>query len=340
MSKTLKRPRPNQKAPVINRTAPHTFANSLSPELLIQAYTLIKRARLLDEKAIMLYKQNKCNFQVGVSGHEAIQVAAGMVFRPGTDWFYPYYRDLALVVALGETDREISLSFLHKPADPNAHGRQMPMHYSHTTLRIVSQSSPTGTQFLQAVGCALGARKQNQREVVYVSAGEGTCAQGDFHEALNWAARDKLPVVFVIQNNDYAISVHVSEQIAGKSVYKLVQGYENLARFEVDGTRFSESYNVMKEAHERALAGEGPSIIEAHVPRLLSHSISDNHLKYRTEEEINREWNRCPVTLMRESLQKKKLVTEEDLIDLEHSLIAIRKQLLTTHLLLPNHGVL
>jgi 2-oxoisovalerate dehydrogenase E1 component len=292
----------------------------LSDKELIRAYTLIKRSRLLDEKAITLYKQNKCNFQVGVSGHEAIQVAAGTVFRAGTDWFYPYYRDLALVVALGETDQEICLSFMNRVDDPNSHGRQMPMHYSHIDLQIVSQSSPTGTQFLQAVGCALGAVKTGKKEVVYVSSGEGTCAQGDFHEALNWAARDRLPVVFVIQNNDYAISVHVSEQLAGKSVFKLTRGYQNLGRFEVDGSNFSESYQVMKQAHQRALAGTGPSIVEAHVPRLLSHSISDNHLKYRTEEEVAQEWKRCPVKLLRSLLLEKKLISEPDLLKIEEEL--------------------
>lgn len=272
-------------------------------EQLERAYHEMLRARLADEKAIVLYKQNKCHFQIGVAGHEAVQVAAGHVFRPGKDWFYPYYRDMALCAALGMTDREFMLNAMNKKDDPNSHGRQMPMHYGHTELRIVNQSSPTGTQFLQAVGCALGAVREKADEVVYVSAGEGTCAQGDFHEALNWAAREKLPVIFVIENNKYAISVHISEQIAGESVYKIGAGYENLARHSLDGTDYEQCLEAFREAHARALRGEGPTLIEAHVPRLQSHSISDNHLKYRSKEDIEQEKERCPIAKMRAILR-------------------------------------
>jgi len=269
---------------------------------LLRAYNDIIRARLNDEKSIVLYKQNKCHFQIGVAGHEAVQVAAAHAFRPSKDWFYPYYRDMALCAALGMTDREFMLNAMNKKADPNSHGRQMPMHYGHKGLNIVNQSSPTGTQFLQAVGCALGAKKRGLKEVVYVSAGEGTCSQGDFHEALNWAAREKLPVVFLIQNNEYAISVHVSEQLAGQSVYKLVAGYEGLAREKIDGTDYEASYVAMRSAHARALHGDGPSMIEADVPRLQSHSISDNQLKYRTIEDIESDKLRCPIAKLRSLL--------------------------------------
>lgn len=285
----------------------------LTPEALVAAYTTMLRARMLDEKAIVLYKQNKCHFQIGVAGHEAVQVAAGSVFRSKKDWFYPYYRDMALCVALGMTDRELMLNFMNKEADPNSHGRQMPMHYGHKDLRIVNQSSPTGTQFLQAVGCALGAVRKGLDEVVYVSAGEGTCAQGDFHEALNWASRDKLPVIFLIQNNEYAISVHISEQLAGESVYKLTSGYANLARYEVDGTDFAASHLIMQEAHARALRGEGPALIEAKVPRLQSHSISDNHLKYRSPEDIENEKKRDPIVRMHRFIVSEGIAGEDEL---------------------------
>jgi 2-oxoisovalerate dehydrogenase E1 component len=165
----------------------------------------------------------------------------------------------------------------------------------------------------------MGSKKLGLEEVVYVSAGEGTCSQGDFHEALSWAAREKLPVIFLIQNNNYAISVHVSEQLAG-SVYELGQGYNNLARYEVDGTDYVASYETIKKAYDRALAGEGPALIEAHVPRLQSHSISDNHLKYRTAEDIDQEKKRCPIAKMHKFLLKKKIAKQKALEELQTQL--------------------
>jgi 2-oxoisovalerate dehydrogenase E1 component len=287
--------------------------SALGAEQLVRAYKDMVRSRLVDEKAIVLYKQNKCHFQIGVAGHEAVQVAAGNVFRANKDWSYPYYRDMAYCAALGMTNEEFLLMTMNKKDDPNSHGRQMPMHYGHKGLRIVNQSSPTGTQFLQAVGCALGAKLKGLDEVVYVSAGEGTCSQGDFHEALNWAAREKLPVIFLIQNNEYAISVHVSEQLAGESVAKFGAGYKNLATHDIDGTDYINSYNVLKAAHARALKGEGPTLIEARVPRLQSHSISDNHLKYRTQADIDKEKLRCPIAKMRALLIKQGAATKAEL---------------------------
>lgn len=289
----------------------------LSAEELMSAYSHMVRARLNDEKTIVLYKQNKCHFQIGVAGHEAVQIAAARVFRPGVDWFYPYYRDMALCVGLGMTDRELMLNAMNREADPNSHGRQMPMHYGHKDLRIINQSSPTGTQFLQAVGVALGLKRTGKNEVVYVSAGEGTCSQGDFHEALNWAAREKLPVVFLIQHNDYAISVHVSEQLAGGSVVSIARGYEHMDAHHVDGTDFESSHALLAAAHARALRGEGPSLIEAHVPRLQSHSISDNHLKYRSAEDIERERTRCPIAKMRSLLITRGIASDSELSALE-----------------------
>ena len=180
-------------------------------------------------------------------------------------------------------------------------------------LRIVNQSSPTGTQYLQAVGCAVGAQKQKLDEVVYVSSGEGACAQGDFHEALNWASRDKVPVVFVIQNNLYAISVHISEQLGAASVFDLVKGYEHLARYSVDGTDYRASYDAAAAAHKRARQGNGPSLIEAMVPRLQSHSISDNHLKYRTETDIQKDSVRDPIERFKKFLIKEKFSSKSEL---------------------------
>lgn len=270
-------------------------------------------SRLIDEKTITLYKQNKCHFQISCAGHEAVQVAASVVFRAGHDWFYPYYRDMALVVGLGMTAEELLMNAMNKQDDPNSHGRMMPMHYGHLNLRIPSQSSPTGSQFLQAVGCALGAKMKHLDEVVYVSAGEGTCSQGDFHEALNWAARDLLPIVFLVENNNYAISVPIAEQLAGGSVAKLARNYENLESQEVNGSDFEASFTALEAAHARARRGEGPSLIEAHVPRLQSHSISDNHLKYRTPEDLAKEQMRCPLRLTRAILLDRGIVKQSEL---------------------------
>lgn len=294
----------------------------LKPEQLVRAYNEMVRARFADEKIIVLYKQNKCHFQIGCAGHEAVQVAAAQIFQPGKDWFYPYYRDMALVSALGMTSEELMLNALNKQADPNSHGRQMPMHYGHKDLRIVNQSSPTGTQFLQAVGCALAIKKKGLDEVVYVSAGEGTCSQGDYHEALNWAARERLPIIFLIQNNKYAISVHVDEQLAGSSAYKISDGYENLARHQVDGTDFIESFEAIEEAYHRAINGEGPSMIEADVPRLQSHSISDNHKKYRSENDIADESKRDPIRRMRAYLVDGKISSAAEISALENEIKA------------------
>jgi len=288
-------------------------APKLDDDLLLWFYRNMVLARMVDEKSIVLYKQNKCHFQISCAGHEAIQIAAAKLFRRGVDWSYPYYRDMAYVIGMGMSAEELMLNAMNRVADPNSHGRMMPMHYGHKDFRIVPQSSPTGTQFLQAVGCALGAKMKKLDEVAYVSAGEGTCAQGDFHEALNWASRDSLPVVFVIQNNDYAISVHVSEQLAGQSVAKLARNYAGLVSVEIDGSNVEESYATVKAAHERARRGEGPTLIEAHVPRLQSHSISDNHLKYRLPEDIASEQLRCPLRHARAVLLNRGIVNQTEI---------------------------
>jgi 2-oxoisovalerate dehydrogenase E1 component len=280
---------------------------------LLEAYELMLRARLIDEKAIVLYKQNKCHFQIGVAGHEAVQAATVKVFRSAHDWFYPYYREMALCSGLGMTDGEFFLNAMNKLDDPNSHGRQMPMHYGCKRLNIVNQSSPTGSQFLQAVGCALTSKLKKLDEVTYVSSGEGSCAQGDFHEAMNWAAREKLPMVVMVQNNNYAISVHISEQLAGRSVAKLARAYEGLEVVEIDGTNYLECLPVIEAAHKRAREGFGPTLIEAHVPRLQAHSISDNHAKYRSESDLQEEKLRCPIAKMKAYLLQNKISTQAEL---------------------------
>ncbi len=262
-------------------------------------------ARKLDDKAITLYKQNKSFFHIGCAGHEAVQIAAAKQLVKFTDYSYPYYRDLAFVLALGMTPEEIMLNVLSKADDPNSGGRQMPMHYGHKGLKIVSQSSPTGTQFLQAVGTAHAAKFRGDKSVVYCSSGEGTTAQGCYHEALNWAAKEKLPVVFVIQDNHFAISVPIADQLAGASVAKISRGYEGLHVEELDGLNYLESERILALAFERARSGNGPTVIDAQVVRLQSHSISDNQLKYREQDELEIEKLRDPLLLLSNCLKEK-----------------------------------
>jgi 2-oxoisovalerate dehydrogenase E1 component len=284
-----------------------------SPENLLKVYTLMLRARRVDEKAILLYKQNKCHFQIGCAGHEAIQVAAALNMKPGSDWAYPYYRDMAFVISWGMSNRELLLSFLNKAEDPNSGGRTMPMHYGHKDLRIVNQSSPTGTQFLQAVGAAKGVVFRKSDEVVYVSSGEGTTAQGGYFEAINWAAREKLPVIFLVQDNAFAISVHKTEQFAGASVANIAKGFEGLNVTEVNGLDFFASYDVMKKAVTRARNAQGPSLIVAEVVRLQSHSISDNQSKYRSAKDIAADRERDPIILLENHLIENNIADSEQL---------------------------
>lgn len=236
-------------------------------------------SRKLDEKILILLRQGKSAFHTGSSGHEAAQLAAAQVIRLGEDWPFPYYRDMAFSVGLGITTREQLLSSLSRAEDPYSAGRQMPMHFSSRELNIITQSSVTGTQYLQAVGCAMALVKGGEKGIVYVSSGEGTTSQGDFHEALNWASREKFPVVFHVEDNKYAISVHVSEQTSGGSAYGIVAGYKNLARFQVDGTDFFESHMAFRKAVDRARKGKGPSVVVSDVVRLLPHSSSDDQKK-------------------------------------------------------------
>jgi len=285
----------------------------LTPTTLLSIYKSMIRTRLMDQKMLIMLKQGKSYFHIGSSGHEVVQTAFAYTMQPGYDWAFPYYRDLAFVLQYGVSSYEIFLNFLARADDPSSGGRQLSNHYGNRKQRIATQSSPTGTQFLQAVGCALGALKEGKDEIVYVSSGEGTTAQGDFYEALNWAARDKLPVIFLIQNNKYAISVPVSDQLAGGSIYKIGSGYEGLNCFKVDGTDFFESHEIAQKAVELARTGEGPSLIEAETIRLLPHSSSDSQSKYRNKEELEQEKARDPIPAFESYLTDKKILNPESL---------------------------
>jgi 2-oxoisovalerate dehydrogenase E1 component len=282
-------------------------------EQLIDSLKLMLLARHMDNKALNLLRQGKTFFHIACSGHEAIQTAIGLSLDPKKDWFFPYYRDMALVLTLGLTPEEIFLQTFGKADDPASGGRQLPVHWGSKRINIPSQSSPTGTQFLQAVGTALASVKKGEQSISFVSSGEGTTSQGEFHEAINWASREKLPVLFCIENNRYAISVHVSDQSGGKghSIAEMMAGYDNLLRINLDGTNFYESYLKVQEALHYIRSGKGPVLLEADVVRLQSHSSSDDHKKYRDHRELEEEMKRCPIEQFARILIREEYLTVE-----------------------------
>jgi 2-oxoisovalerate dehydrogenase E1 component len=290
-------------------SAPKTAKQKLPDrKTLLQMYRTMYLSRRIDDKEIQLKGQNKIFFQISGAGHEAILVAAGTVLKPGYDWFYPYYRDRALCLQLGMTPAEQLLSAVGAEDDPNSHGRQMPSHWGHKKLNIVSQSSPTGTQLLQAVGCAEASYRAqlvpeiqkliknfHRDEVVYVSLGEGTSSEGEFWEALNTASNLKLPVVFLLEDNGYAISVPVEVQTAGGDVSKLVEGFPSLYVQRCDGTNLLESLETMRRAVQYCRERKGPAFVHARVIRPYSHSLSDDEKLYRPDEERTSDAERDPV---------------------------------------------
>ncbi|MBT3228358.1 MAG: tungsten formylmethanofuran dehydrogenase [Candidatus Marinimicrobia bacterium] len=293
-------------------------------------------SRRTDEKMLTLLRQGKSFFHIGASGHEGAQLACAMQMNSDLDWSYPYYRDQTMVMGLGMTTEELFLGFLAKADDPGSGGRQLPQHYGQKDLNIVSQSSPTGTQYLQAVGTAMAVRQTNKKSLVYVSSGEGTTSQGEFHEALNWAGREKLPVLFHIEDNGFAISVPKSSQTAEGSVYDMVGGYGNLNRFETDGTDFFESYNTFKEAISSIRAGKGPAIVVSNVVRLLPHSSSDDHRKYRDADELSEEQKRDPIEKFRAQCEQDGIISSEEFQKVWDEILLEVDQVAEKALLAPN----
>ncbi|MGE5111553.1 MAG: thiamine pyrophosphate-dependent enzyme [Acidobacteriaceae bacterium] len=313
----------------------------LTRQQLIDIYRLMYLSRRIDDREILLKRQQKIFFQISGAGHEAMLVAAGMLLRGGEDWFYPYYRDRTLCLALGMTALEMLLGAVGAADDPNSGGRQMPSHWGHEKLNIVTQSSPTGTQLLQAVGCAEAGRYFSNHpdaaakaegdyrafkdvrfhgdEVVYVSCGDGTTSEGEFWEALNTAANKKLPVLFVVEDNEYAISVPVEVNTAGGNISKLVSGFPNFHFEEFDGTDPIVSYAGFKRAIDYIRAGKGPAFVHGHVIRPYSHSLSDDEKLYRPEVERNRESERDPIRRFRGFLLSGGILDQEGIEELEKS---------------------
>ena len=269
----------------------------LSAEDLVRVFRIMHTARMLDDREVVLKRQNRIYFQISGAGHEAIQAAAGLVVKPGHDWFYFYYRDRALCLSLGMTPHEMLQQAVGAAADPASGGRQMPSHWGHRKLNIVSGSSPTGTQYLQAAGCAEATPYLNPEsdEITLVTGGDGSTSEGEFWEALNIACLKELPLLFLIEDNGYAISVPIECQTAGKNISQLVSGFPGLFRQEVDGTDFFESYRAMKAAASYCRERRGPALVHAHVIRPYSHSLSDDERMYKTPAERTAESERDPL---------------------------------------------
>jgi 2-oxoisovalerate dehydrogenase E1 component len=307
----------------------------LSPDTLRALYRTMVTARRTDDKEIQLKRQNKIFFQISGAGHEAIQVAIAQHLRPASDWFYLYYRDRALTLSLGMTAYDHLLQAVGAAADPSSGGRQMPSHWGQRELRIVSTSSPTGTQFLQSVGCAEVAQRASKveemraaieqfadDEVVLCTTGEGQTSEGEFWEALNTACNLKLPVVFLVEDNGYAISVPVEVNTAGGSISRLLTGFPDLYIEEVDGCDVLASYEAAGRAVAHARARKGPALLHAHVTRPYSHSLSDDERMYRTEAERKKEEENDPITRLRTYLLEKKLATVAELDAIEQEAAA------------------
>jgi 2-oxoisovalerate dehydrogenase E1 component len=312
--------------------------HGLDREALLRIYRAMFLSRRLDDREIQLKRQNKIYFQISSAGHEAVTAAMGLLLRPGVDWCYPYYRDRALCLMLGVTPLETLLQAVGAKDDPASGGRQMPSHWGHPRWNIVSKSSCTGTQFVQAVGAAeatlyyenhskalalakkapLGQHvRHDPDEIVYVSAGEGATSEGEFWESLNAACAKKLPLLYLIEDNGYAISVPVEVQTAGGSISKLVRGFPSLHVSECEGTDPLESYAVAKEAVDYVRQRRGPALIHAHVIRPYSHSLSDDEKLYKTAEEREEEAHRDPLSKFSLFLVREGLLDQKEIEALE-----------------------
>src|SRR5882757_1437715 len=310
----------NRKAAVSVTERASAVESSLTREQLVEFYRLMYLSRRTDDREIVLKRQQKIFFQVSCAGHEALLVAAGMSMKPGYDWFFPYYRDRAICLALGNTVEEQLLQAVGAADDPASGGRQMPSHWSSRSLNIVTPSSSTATQCLHAIGCAEAGRyfskypdtakkhdgdyrefkdvKFHGDEVVYVSIGEGSTSQGEFWESLNTASNAKLPVVYVVEDNGYAISTPVEANTPGGNISRLIANFPNFHFAEVDGTDPIASYAAMVEAVAYCRAGKGPALVHGHVIRPYSHSLSEDERDYRSASELQVDAARDPISRM------------------------------------------
>jgi 2-oxoisovalerate dehydrogenase E1 component len=287
----------------------------LDPETLIKAFRLMYTSRRIDDREIILKRQQKIFFQISGAGHEAIQIAAGLATKPGYDWYYPYYRDRALALTLGVSPLDMLLQAVGAAEDPSSGGRQMPSHWGSTTKNIFPGSSCTGTQYVQSVGCAEALKVLHPTEdrLVLVSSGEGATSEGEFWEAINQACLYRLPVLFMIEDNGYAISVPVENQTPGGSISKLLTGFPDLLTIEVDGTDIISSCSAMRAAAAWCREGHGPAVVHAHCIRPYSHSLSDDERFYKTKHEREEEALRDPITILTKLLIEEAVQTRAEL---------------------------
>ncbi len=291
-------------------------ALQLSRQALLEMFWSMLLARRLDERAWVLHRQGKITFHISGIGHEAAQVGAAFALRRGQDWLLPYYRDLALMLAVGLTPREFALGLMGKAGDPSSGGRQMPSHWSLKRANVVSHSSPVATQTSHAAGIGLAIKMRGDDAVVLTSVGEGSTSQGEWYEGVNWAAVHKLPVVFLVENNAYAISVRQEKQMAVAHVADKAAGL-GLPGVRVDGLDPVETYAQVKAAVERARGGQGPTLIEAVVHRMTPHSSDDDDRSYRTREEVQAMKARDPLDTFRQRLRAQGVLDERVEQDLE-----------------------
>lgn len=283
-------------------------------EKALKALEVMCLTRYMDEKMNKLVRQNKgATFHLSVAGHEMIGALSALSLIPGTDWAFPYYRDRAFAIGLGCSLEDILAAFLARDVPHHSGGRMMPEHFSQKNLRIPCQSSCVGSQFLQAVGVAKSIQLRGEKEVVYVSGGDGSTSQGDFHEALNFSCIHQLPILFVIQDNGWAISVPIEEQTAGGTIAKMGRGYEGLSVFEIDGCDYPQTAHALAAAADKARSGQGPSLIVAKVPRIGPHSSSDDPKKYKNEATTAEEKSRDPIGCFENWLMARSYISQEEL---------------------------
>src|SRR5215813_2129947 len=286
-----------------HRIVPDSVVRELYQKMLAVYY--------IEERLKILTRQGKISFLASTRGHEKVQVGTVMLLKPGHDWFFPYYREKAIAYALGMPVKDIFLHMMSREGDPSGNGRNMPEHFSSRELHLVSQTACTGTQYLPAVGMAKGLRKDGSDAIVYVSSGEGATSEGEFFEAINWATREELPVLFLIQNNGYAISVPQNTQTSSE-IHRIAAGF-GLPSYHVDGTWYESIYQTLPPLIQRMREGGGPVLIEAQVVRLESHSSSDDQTKYRSEEELTRARERDPITQTEDYLLSRRIMSKEQI---------------------------
>jgi 2-oxoisovalerate dehydrogenase E1 component len=280
-------------------------------ELTLELYRKMLTTHYVDERLKVLSRQGKCTFHASARGHEKVQVGMTLLLKPRQDWFFTYYREKGIAIGLGMPLRDIFLGMLSRGGDPNSNGRNMPEQFSSRELNLVAQTACTGTQYLPAVGVAAALAREGSDAVVYVSSGEGATSEGEFFEALNWAARDRLPVLFVVQNNGYAISVPQSCQ-TGSEIHRIARGF-GMPAFDIDGTWFEPMYQTLPPVIEQMRDGGGPALVEARVVRMDSHSSSDDQRKYRSTEELADLVRQDPIYQTEAYLLRHRVLSEEDI---------------------------